>query len=234
MVAYSFKERFINPIRVGLGLDPFLDIHEKLVGDAEVEISPKRQTIRAIGKRRHARPGEILQLYYGMRTKWCRQIGVARCVSVEGVILKWSEWPAFMTYDVAEREPGVWRRVGNIRPILDMEEFARADGFGCFDDMAKFWLEEHGPETFEGKLIKWEPIRWGLGWQSRRNGKRGVHKLRNAPSAGRAIHCIETSPLWPPRLGSTRKAVLVSLLLAMSSILVSPERGKNFPKSQEH
>jgi hypothetical protein len=149
MVAYSFKRRFVDPIKCGLGLP---------LDEIGALVLPKQQTIRAIGKRRHARPGETLQLYQGMRTKQCFKIGEARCASVEGVMLKWSEWPAFMTYDVAEREPGVWRRIGNIRPIIDMEAFARADGFGCFDDMQRFWTEEHGPETFEGKLIRWEPL----------------------------------------------------------------------------
>lgn len=45
MVAYSYKRRFVTPIRVGLGL------------------LPKRQTIRAHGLRRHARAGEELQHY---------------------------------------------------------------------------------------------------------------------------------------------------------------------------
>ncbi|MEJ0016825.1 MAG: ASCH domain-containing protein [Acetobacteraceae bacterium] len=46
MVAYSFKRDFAAPILAGI----------------------KRQTIRA-DRRRHARPGEVLQLYTGMRTK---------------------------------------------------------------------------------------------------------------------------------------------------------------------
>lgn len=147
MVAYSFKRRFVDPIRVGLSSVSL-----------SFDCQPKRQTIRAIGKRRHARRGEVLQLYTAMRTKQCCKIGDARCVSFEGVLLKWSEWPAFMTYDIAEREPGVWRRVGNTRPILDMDTFARLDGFANFDDMATFWREGHGPETFDGVLIKWEPL----------------------------------------------------------------------------
>lgn len=100
MVAYSFKKRFVAPIRAGLGLimkddkgnwlqcesviddgatvshpfDPYKDLAP--------EARPKRQTIRAIGKRRHARPGETLQLYTAMRTKQCEKIGEARCIAV--------------------------------------------------------------------------------------------------------------------------------------------------------
>jgi hypothetical protein len=46
MVAYSFAPQFIDTIRSGT----------------------KCQTIRPIGKRRHARTGEPVQLYTGMRT----------------------------------------------------------------------------------------------------------------------------------------------------------------------
>lgn len=153
MVAYSFKKRFVDQITVGLGI-PVLNC----INVERTDVHPKRQTIRAVGKRRHARVGDAVQLYTAMRTKQCKNIGIGRCVSFEGVMLKWSEWPAFMTYDISEREPGIWRRIGNIRPILDMEEFAKSDGFASFDDMARFWREEHGPETFEGVLIRWEPI----------------------------------------------------------------------------
>lgn len=139
MVAYGFKKQFIEPILAGLG--------EMDAG----AVRPKRQTIRAIGKRRHARPGEAIQLYTAMRTKQCRKIGDARCVSVEGVLLKWSEWPSFCTFDLKDGQ-----RAGPTRPIKDMDEFARADGFAGFSAMKKFWADEHGGATFEGVLIKWE------------------------------------------------------------------------------
>ncbi len=142
MVAYSFKKQFIEPIMVGLGIEM----------DAP-DVGPKRQTIRALGKRRHARPGEVIQLYTAMRTKQCRKLGEARCASVEGVLLKWSEWPSFCTFDIRNG-----RREGPIRRIEDMEQFARADGFCDFAEMRKFWADEHGGATFEGVLIKWEKI----------------------------------------------------------------------------
>jgi hypothetical protein len=58
MVAYSFKDRFIVPISLGLNI-PY-DVDHVV----DVDAGPKRQTIRAIGLRRHARPGETLQLYH--------------------------------------------------------------------------------------------------------------------------------------------------------------------------
>ena len=51
MVAYSFKSQFEEPIVA----------------------REKRQTVRGFRKR-HARPGEPIQLYVGMRTRNCRKI----------------------------------------------------------------------------------------------------------------------------------------------------------------
>ncbi len=155
MVAYSFKRRFVVPIKVGLGLPILPDDEDP---DGATLLLPKRQTIRAFGRRRHARAGEAVQCYTAMRTKACRKIGDACCVGFEGILLKWSEWPAFLLFDVREVERGKWRRCGDIRPIGDMEAFARLDGFAGFDDMARFWREEHGPGTFEGAVVRWEPI----------------------------------------------------------------------------
>lgn len=61
MVAYSFKSGFVPAIRA----------------------RTKRQTIR-LPRPRHARPGEMLQTYCGMRTKSCfRIIPDPRCIGVD-------------------------------------------------------------------------------------------------------------------------------------------------------
>lgn len=61
MVAYSFQAMFCPPI-----VDRI-----------------KRQTIRALGARRHAREGEDVQLYRGMRTKHCAKIiPDVRCLGI--------------------------------------------------------------------------------------------------------------------------------------------------------
>lgn len=57
MVAYSFHADFIGPILSGR----------------------KTSTIRPDGKRRHARAGELLQLYVGMRTPDCVRLLQAPC-----------------------------------------------------------------------------------------------------------------------------------------------------------
>lgn len=133
MVAYSFKSGFVPLIQSGA----------------------KRQTIRA-HRKRHARPGEMLQLYTAMRTKQCRKIiPDVRCVAVDEIIM-----PA-----------GCWTNKGDYDPILingipvlldDLEAFARADGFQAEQshtaahEMRTFWRLYHGLGRFEGVVIRWE------------------------------------------------------------------------------
>lgn len=140
MVAYSFKKRFVEPILRGL-----------LVVDRwgdDARWVPKRQTIRA-DRRRHARPGEEVQLYTGMRTKQCRLIGRARCTSVAGIrihvsrgIISIDDYPAI--------------RDG------DLDAFAQADGFVSWEEMKDFWWANHPKSLllggFKGVIIKWEPL----------------------------------------------------------------------------
>ena len=135
MVAYSFKERFIKPIQVGL---------------SSVRLSfdppPKRQTVRA-DRRRHARPGEELQLYYGMRTKHCRLIGRAHCVAADSILIV-----------IHPTAPRLHILAGG--RVLEPESFAQSDGFESMADMRQFWLKEHpGIERFQGVLIRWEPLK---------------------------------------------------------------------------
>lgn len=71
MVAYSYKARFVEPIRLGLEPGPWIP-------------GMKRQTIRA-DRKRHARPGEEIQHYRGMRTRQCFLIGRAICEAVRRI-----------------------------------------------------------------------------------------------------------------------------------------------------
>lgn len=135
MVAYSFNKRFVDPIRAG--------IHH-VVFTACV---PKRQTIRAIGKRSHARPGETLQLYHGMRTKQCFKIGEARCTRVLPIRI----------FPGCPPETIVIAIIGET-PVRTVDEFAQADGFKDAADMQHFWWDNHGFRPFEGVLIEWEPL----------------------------------------------------------------------------
>jgi hypothetical protein len=142
MVAYSFKKRFVIPIRVGLGLPPtteefaaglddFGNVHRAL---------PKRQTIRA-NRRRHVRPGESIQLYCAMRTSSCFKIGDAVCTSIEPIVF----WISLHRMSLGKGLPWI------------SDEFAQADGFRHANDMHNFWISEHGVRPFEGVIIKWRP-----------------------------------------------------------------------------
>ncbi|HUC19089.1 MAG TPA: hypothetical protein VMA37_15535 [Acetobacteraceae bacterium] len=121
MVAYSFKSEFVRPIVTG----------------------EKRQTIRA-GRRRHVRPGEVMQLYYGMRTKACYLVGTAVCASI---------WPISIDVTNVLIEYADTRLKG--RQALD--DFARSDGFPDWSGMRNFWIENHGPHEgpWTGLLIRW-------------------------------------------------------------------------------
>lgn len=118
MVAYSFQPQFVDPIRSGR----------------------KQQTIRAIGRRRHVRPGDALQLYTGMRTRSCRLIGRATCADVEAVRI-WFEPDRVILFT---------------RGDVDLEPFAQADGFRSWAELRAFWAKHHPDvDRFSGFLIRW-------------------------------------------------------------------------------
>jgi hypothetical protein len=131
MVAYSFKQRFVEPITLGLEPGPWLP-------------GMKRQTIRVRGgARRHARPGQELQLYTGMRTKACKLIGKTVCTSVENIGLDFVR-----DHVTIDRKPA-W---------CELNVFARQDGFADWGEMKKFWELTHGCLfDFHGVIIYWEP-----------------------------------------------------------------------------
>ena len=121
MVAYSFKRRFIPLIQFGT----------------------KCQTIRA-DRKRHARPGEVLQLYTGMRTPHCALIGLAVCDSITPIRIRL--YP----------DPGIMFDGRSITPLSGIDDFARDDGFKDWKDMRRFWQDEHPDKPmFSGMLIRW-------------------------------------------------------------------------------
>lgn len=123
MVAYSFNPRFEMPIREGW----------------------KTQTIRAMGRRRHARPGEMLQLYVGMRTAQCRLIlPEVRCTDVLKAVISF------------DGDGAIERVITDNVPVRDLDAFAVRDGFTDIDDMSEFWRREHGPVgLWHGLIIEW-------------------------------------------------------------------------------
>ncbi len=124
MVAYSFNPRFIEPIRQGI----------------------KTQTIRAQGARRHARPGELLQLYSGMRTAHCLKIlPDVVCLAAMQVKIHFADGAIVRAFTEGVR-------------VRDLDAFALRDGFLDSDEMSAFWRTHH-PEAvtigFRGVLIEW-------------------------------------------------------------------------------
>ncbi|MFD1330236.1 ASCH domain-containing protein [Mycoplana ramosa] len=144
MVAYSFKSFFSPQIVAGT----------------------KRQTIRG-DRARHARPGERIQLYQGMRTKYCTKIIEDQiCTAVMPIEILLSD----LINEI------VARIAINGRPLRypEIEEFARLDGFApelltgslparligrtARETMGRFWRQAHGDiSRFHGVLITWEP-----------------------------------------------------------------------------
>lgn len=125
MVAYSFKEQFAESILLGT----------------------KGGTIRA-DRRRHARPGEELQLYTGMRTQHCRLIMRSTCQDVERITLFFGGEPAIA--------------LGARAIYYDkVDHFARFDGFADWPAMERFWRSNHKlPAECEwsGWHIRWRRL----------------------------------------------------------------------------
>lgn len=131
MVAYSFKRRFVEPIQIGT----------------------KTHTIRG-ARKRHAMPGERLQLFHGMRTRHCEKIlPDPVCLSIDPIRM-------FFRGHVLE-----WVRVADDL-VRDLQDFARADGFKDAGDLANFWELQGGETTFNGVLISWTYPDFGLHMRS--------------------------------------------------------------------
>lgn len=163
MVAYSFKRQFVPPIRVGLGLRAAaaIKLYDGTNGLVDLwaprspEVAPpppyptaKLQTIRAVGKRRHVRPGEEVQLYTGMRSKGCFLIGRGRCKDVRDILITLKQIGGCVSVGSSQQRLAVYQGEG-------LGEFARSDGFDGWASMLRFWKDEHGDtETFIGVLIE--------------------------------------------------------------------------------
>ena len=120
MVAYSFKKQFVAPILA----------------------QTKDQTIRA-DRKRHARAGEVVQLYNAMRTRQCFLIGVGRALMVAPIRLDFLR-------DAITLAGKTWS------DAQTLDKFSRLDGFDGWREMAAFWRENHPDAAiFSGVLIRW-------------------------------------------------------------------------------
>lgn len=130
MVAYNFKSAF----------------HEQL------QDGTKRQTVRHAGAKRHARPGEPVQIYAGLRTKHARKLiddPICRTVDHIVIMVDRSAANGIATIEI------------NGIPLSreQMVAFAEADGFAGLNQFGAFWRFTHGEGRFEGVVIRWEPER---------------------------------------------------------------------------
>lgn len=114
----------------------------------DVEWGHKRQTVRAHRKdgRDHAKVGDRLKLYTGMRTKSCRLLGTAKVTRIDtiwmdAVSMKLNGKHVFSTLHSRDDPP-------------TDNEFAQADGFDGFTQMANWFEDVHGL-PFEGVVIHW-------------------------------------------------------------------------------
>jgi hypothetical protein len=128
MVALSFKSDFVTAIDAG----------------------EKRRTIRQVRKTGNPEPGKPLQLYTGMRTKACEKIKDAICTRVRPVEIsatgvKLDGWILY-----CGDAPATW----GVDPEAFDGDFARADGFANFPEMAEFFEKRYGL-PFVGQLIEW-------------------------------------------------------------------------------
>lgn len=143
MVAYSFKAFF----------------------EQQISTLIKRQTVRA-DRARHARVGETVQLYVGMRTRNCRKIlkPDPACIGVLPIVIEMS---AVRDDFIAGIEVAGCRFNDD-----DIETFARDDGFAperinavaidlhgktARHNMGEFWQRSHEGNRFTGVVIKWKP-----------------------------------------------------------------------------
>jgi hypothetical protein len=116
MPAYSFKEMFVHLVLNG----------------------KKTQTIRK--KRKYSvKAGDILYLYFGLRTKWCRKLKEVKCKKVDVIQI---------------HKSGVVAVNGVPLNCKEKEKLAEADGFPNFSTMLVWWQQTH-QLPFEGNIIYW-------------------------------------------------------------------------------
>lgn len=111
----------------------------------DVEDGHKKQTIR---QKARCKRGDQLQLYTGMRTKSCRKLRDTVCTAV--IPVKICDTEMFLD--------GKRLLAGNAArdEYEDHDnDFARADGFSGFTEMADFFRAEYGELPFDGFVIRW-------------------------------------------------------------------------------
>lgn len=102
----------------------------------------KCQTIRQTAR---AKPGDLLQLYTGQRTKACRKLLETdpACTLVDYVSIR----PKYLTLGNAKKHAG------------GADAFAVRTGFEGYDDLVEWFRETYGSPYFQGYVHAWNPAR---------------------------------------------------------------------------
>ena len=129
MPAYNFQSRFADAVQHG----------------------EKRQTIRAIGKRRHAIPGQPIQLYTGMMHKTCQKLITPDPICTDVQRVRIEKFPAKSKHDCDFFQMYL---DGKAMFRHEVRELAVKDGFNSPEDFFQFFDKTHGM-PFEGVLIRW-------------------------------------------------------------------------------
>lgn len=131
----------------------------------QVEATTKRQTIRG-QRRRHARPGEALQLYHGMRTTQCRKLLTPdpMCTAARQIVIEFS---LGFTMPVLIEINGIALRSEAFGPFAVADGFDTrrwpapvptwARGLSAISAMCGWWGRTHDQKLFTGALIEWRP-----------------------------------------------------------------------------
>lgn len=121
MAAYNFQKQFVPLIESGA----------------------KRSTIRQRRKNGYLpRPGDVLRLYQGMRTKACRLIREVPVVEVLPITVHTANGCADVVLN------------GNRLTDYEVMEMAKSDGFKGVRDFADFFNYKYGPDL-QAYLIRW-------------------------------------------------------------------------------
>lgn len=126
---------------------PALNYHKQFA--PLVESGAKLQTIRAMRKV-PIKQGETLYHFTGMRTKYCRRLGVSTCSSALGIDI--IRTPAIRAVYLQVGPGGGQYRMQN----TEIADLAKKDGF---PDLDTFWNWFTNSSThFTGQLIAWPVI----------------------------------------------------------------------------
>lgn len=150
---FSFRPRFVNPIRAGIGL---LDFDHPRFAPSLGKI--KRQTIRAERKdEKRPNVGDELHLFTGMRTKQCQRVAPRQTAFATAVL----SLGMYFSASGLLRDVTIGDRLEEFSSrFADNDAFARADGFTSAVEMSAFWKIEHPDTTlFRGFITFWEARR---------------------------------------------------------------------------